>query len=375
MRSIRKLTAEQEDYLKRIYSSFEYGAAYTNPYKLRKIANRENVHVFTKGQIDLFLRKQDSYTIYKQPRERKNGLHPYIASYLRSHLQADLADVNNLSKHNDNIKFLLVVIDVLSRFLYVQPLKDKSHKEILKGFATIISQIEENVQNVFTDRGSEFRSHQLKDFLSQHGVKIYHANTSKKAGMVERSILTLKRMMYGYFQNKQTYRYLDVLQDLVKNYNTSPHRALKFKSPRDVTDKNQHKVWAELYLRQPSKTQSKRRKFSYAVGDKVRVSHSRTLFKRGYSEQFSSEVYIVQRRVRIRAHPAYKLKDYNNEQILGWFYERELTKVDKPENALWLIDKIIKRRTKAGKRELYVSFIGFDKRHNAWVDAASLEDV
>ena len=132
---------------------------------------------------------------------------------------------------------------------------------------------------------------------------------------------------------------------------------------------------AELYLRPTSKTQSKRRKFSYAVGDKVRVSHSRTLFKRGYSKQFSSEVCIVQRRVRIRTHPAYKLKDYNNEQIQCWFYERELTKVDKPENALWLIDKTIKRRTKEGKRELYVSLVGFDKRHNAWVDAASLEDV
>ena len=92
MRSFRKLTAEQEDYLKRIYSSFEYGEAYTNPFKLCKIANRENVHTFTKGQIDLFLRKQGSYTIYKQP-QQKNGLHPYIASYLRSHLQADLANV------------------------------------------------------------------------------------------------------------------------------------------------------------------------------------------------------------------------------------------------------------------------------------------
>ena len=118
-----------------------------------------------------------------------------------------------------------------------------------------------------------------------------------------------------------------------------------------MLDKNQHKVWAELYLRQPSKNRSKRRKFSYAVGDKVRVSHSRTLFKLGYREQFSSEVYIVQSRVRIRTHLTYKLKDYNNEQIIGWFYETELAKVDKPENALWLIDKIIKHRTKAGKRE------------------------
>ena len=107
-------------------------------------------------------------------------MHPYIASYLRSHLQADLADVNNLSNHNNNIKYILVVKDLLSRFLNVQPLKDKSHKEILKGFATIISQIEENFQNVFTDRGTEFRSHQLKDCLSQHGVKIYQANTLKK---------------------------------------------------------------------------------------------------------------------------------------------------------------------------------------------------
>ena len=45
MRSKRKLTAEKEDSLKGIYSSFEYGAAYTNPYKLCKIANREIVHV------------------------------------------------------------------------------------------------------------------------------------------------------------------------------------------------------------------------------------------------------------------------------------------------------------------------------------------
>ena len=70
MRSIRKLTAEQENYLKRIYSSFEYGAVHTNPFKLHKIVNRENIHTFTKGQIDLFLRKQDSYTLYKQPREK-----------------------------------------------------------------------------------------------------------------------------------------------------------------------------------------------------------------------------------------------------------------------------------------------------------------
>ena len=99
------------------------------------------------------------------------------------------------------------------------------------------------------------------------------------------------------------------------------------------------------------------------------------LFKWGYSQQFSSEVYIVNRRVRIWTHPAYKLKDYNNEAIQGWFYERELTKIDKPEDTLWLIDKNVKRRTKAGKRELYISFVGFDKRHNAWVDTALVEHV
>ena len=104
----------------------------------------------------------------------------------------------------------------------------------------------------------------------------------------------------------------------LKNYNTSPHRALKFISPQDVTEKNQHKVWAELYLHPPFKTVVKRCKFNYAMGDKVRVSHSRTLFK---------------------------LKYYTNDVIQGWFYERELTKIDKPEDELWLIDKIIKRRT------------------------------
>lgn len=183
-------------------------------------------------------------------------------------------------------------------------------------------------------------------------------------------------MMYAYIENKQSYRYLDVLQDLVKNYNATPHRALKFKTPLDVHTGNEHLFWYNLYIKPYMKSSIKpRRKFNYKVGDKFRLSHLRSPFKRGYNEQYSAEVYIIKQRSRIRTHPAYEIKDYNEEQIQGWFYEHEMTKVIKTVDNLWLIDKIMKRRTRAGVKQLYVSFVGFDKKHNSWVDATALNDI
>lgn len=44
----------------------------------------------------------------------------------------------------------------------------------------------------------------------------------------------------------------------------------------------------------------------------------------------------------------YKVRDFNEELIEGDFYENDLQKVDKSENSLWLIEKVIKKRVRKG---------------------------
>ena len=39
--------------------------------------------------------------------------------------QIYLVDVNKLSKHNDGFKFIIVVIDILSKYAWLEPLKSK----------------------------------------------------------------------------------------------------------------------------------------------------------------------------------------------------------------------------------------------------------
>ena len=46
-------------------------------------------------------------------------------------------DVQNLSKQNDGIKYLLVLIDIFSKYLRIIVLKDKSAKSVLRGIKEV----------------------------------------------------------------------------------------------------------------------------------------------------------------------------------------------------------------------------------------------
>ena len=89
---------------------------------------------FTTKQIKDWLSKQDSYTLHKPDRRRFQRRKIY-AKCIDDLWQADLADVSSLSKFNDNFKFLLTCIDVLSEYSWVIPLKTKSVKLITDAFS------------------------------------------------------------------------------------------------------------------------------------------------------------------------------------------------------------------------------------------------
>ena len=54
--------------------------------------------------------------------------------------------------------------------------------------------------------------------------------------------------MFRYFTYKQTYEYVNILQDLVYNYNHRPHRSLGGKSPNDVNDLSEATLWKHMYV-------------------------------------------------------------------------------------------------------------------------------
>ena len=151
--------------------------------------------------------------------------------------QADLVDVSRLKKTNDGTTFLLTVIDVFSKRAWCIPLKNKSAVSMVAAFAPLLGN--KPPITLQTDKGSEFLNRALQKLLKEYGVHHFAThNEETKASIVERFNRTLKTRMWRYFTKKQSVRYIDVLQDFVRSYNNTFHRAIGM-APSEVNATNQ----------------------------------------------------------------------------------------------------------------------------------------
>ena len=96
------------------------------------------------------------------------------------------------------------------------------------------------------DEGKEFYNVGVKGLLKDHGVKYISTNSDRKAAIVERFNRTLKTSMWKYFYSKETYKWVDILDELVNNYNQTKHISILMK-PTDVNKSNKGQVWITLY--------------------------------------------------------------------------------------------------------------------------------
>ena len=105
--------------------------------------------------------------------------------------------------------------------------------------------------------------------------------------------------------------YYDVLDDIVNEYNNTKHNTIKMK-PRDV--ENNRRVYIDEHNEKDSR---------FKVGDRVRISKFKNIFAKGYTPNWSKEIFIVNK-INDTVPYTYNIKDLNDEEIVGSFYDREL---------------------------------------------------
>ncbi|KAL6418058.1 hypothetical protein ACFW04_012375 [Cataglyphis niger] len=131
--------------------------------------------------------------------------------------------------------------------------------------------------------------------------------------------------MWKYFTLNGTYKWIEALPRLVKEYNARKHRTIGMK-PVDVTpaitDKLLNTIYSNVKIAAPAK------------------------FKPN-DHQTNPVTYL--------------LKGSRNEPIAGGFYEHELLRVSDPD--VYLVEKVLRRRGD----EVYVKWLGMDETHNSWI--------
>ena len=143
--------------------------------------------------------------------------------------------------------------------------------------------------------------------------------------------------------------YFEKLDDIVDECNNTYHRTIKMK-PVDVKSGN--------YIEYNVNSNDKDPKFQ--VGDNLRISKYKNIFAKGYTPNWSEEVFVI-KEVKNTVPWTYVISDLNGEEIIGTFYEKELQKTNQEE---FRIEKVVKKKGD----KIYAKWKGYDNSFNSWID-------
>lgn len=362
-------------YLESIYFDPKHPGSYAGPDKLYKVVKSEGKYKIGKYRIRKWLQSQESYSLTRDAR-RHFPRNRVVVAGTDSQWDVDLADMSQLAKQNDGYKYLLMAVDVFSRFAWSQPLKSKEGEEVARGLSLIFKQ-GRLPKTIRTDKGREFRNKTVSKYLNNAEIHHFVTQNEPKSNYCERLIKTIKGKLFRFMMKQRSKRYIDVLQDVITSYNNTPHRSLG-QSPSSINKLNEDESRLNQYLlrrhkgRASTKIEKKtvrkrKRRFKYKIGQVVRISHIRGLFDRSYSQKWTGELFKVDTRHKRENIPVYTLEDWSGDRVEGSFYESELQPVTVDENTEYHIEQILKKRTRNKQREVLVHWEHWPKKYDSWI--------
>ena len=213
-----------KQFLEKDYFDLGNPASFAGPQRLYRYLKREgNFDVRYRDVVD-WLKSKDAYSLHRQTRKPKRRSRVVVEG-IDSQWDIDLMDVASLAKKNDGVKFLLVAINVFSKYLFVRPLKTKMVKEVKAALEDIFRKGHKPKKCCF-DQGKEFSNKQVQGLLKDEKIEFYMSQSETKANFAERVIKTLKKMIYRYIAHYDDKKYIDDLEEFVQSYNYSYHTTI-----------------------------------------------------------------------------------------------------------------------------------------------------
>ena len=271
--------------------------------------------------------------------------------------------------YNDGIKYLFTIIDTFSKMGFAIPIKSKKPIEIINGLSSVFKSYGIPLKFQF-DNGGEFTGNLVKSFLKECGVIFYYTrNDDIKCSFAERFNRTIKERLWVYMTQENTYRYIDILQDVIKSYNFTTHSKTGF-APAYVGKAECNIIREKMIVEKGSQIHNNNQLFN--IGDLVRISKKKGIFEHGFEENFTHEIFIIDAISHNGKFYLYRIKDRSDEEIKGLFYEQELSKVIEDQYKGHRIEKIIRTRKRKGKEEYLMRWSGYSSAYDSWEDKNKL---
>ena len=371
----KKISADADRYLRAFYFNPAKRGSFTGITQFYSAIKADGKYDLSKHMIAKWLRSNDVYTTTRKT--TPNFLRPVVVTIaIDETWEIDLADFSQFSSDNDGYKFILMCIDVFSRYLWARPLRTKLADDVVKQLKSILAEGRTPL-TIRSDAGHDVHNEVItRDIMTPFNIKQYVTHNELQANYVERVIKTIKSRLWRYFRHTMKTRWVDVLQDIIKSYNNTVHMSLGMK-PVDVNKNNEkwvrldqtlikHKKDPNYYKKMEPKL-VKPRPFKFKLGIHVRIPETRKVTKREYKEKWSAEVFIITDRFHRQGLNVYTLKDLKDRPVGGTFAEPELQRVDYNPEGVFLIDHVVSTKTINGVLYAEVKWYRWPKTFNSYI--------
>src|SRR5882724_1295186 len=343
--------------IRRAYFDLKSPATYSNIKNVYNEAVQENARVIPED-VEKYLQSEPTYSLHKTARHVFKRLKT-VPTGLNTDWQCDLADVQQIAYHNKRYKYILVCIDVLSRKIYVAPTKSKTSKDMIPAFDIIFSKAGLVPTKLYSDSGFEFQARPMLEYFENLGIqKRVMYSPHLHAGVVERSIRTIKGRLYRYFTQNNTKNWIDVIDKIVETINNSINRTIGV-TPNSVNNRNSMQLLNKVYKQQENFKSPR-----FKIGDYIRIDKDKGVFGKYYLNNFTEELFRIAA-VKHTNPPHYKIEDLEGQDIKGVFYEPEISKTTLAPNQR--IAEILSERKTRTNTSYYVHWIGEPEKNNEWV--------
>ena len=244
----------------------------------------------TKKEVEEWLKRQESYQLnYSKPTKRKTYLPIYSEN--PNAWQLDLTFIPQYKKQNRGNYVLFTAINITSRYGYVSFSTNKKASTILalmKDFVDLV-----HPEKIDGDKGSEYINKEFTDYLRQSHIESnFYKSDSHKLGIINRFHRTLKEKITKWMSASGSVTWINVINDLVLNYNKTSHRGIRGATPLEVFESP---ILQSLLVddKKAQTAQLNDQLRPLHIDDFVRVLKNLKQFENRMTTKYSSEIYQV----------------------------------------------------------------------------------
>ena len=226
--------------------------------------------------------------IYSKPPLRNYPTKKIIYNHIDEIRSIDLADmIDYKTSNNKGFRYIFIIIDNFSKYLWAIPLKNKNSQTITNEFSNILTKSKRSPLKLESDRGAEWYNSVFQNLLKSKNIQHYSRFTDKGPSIAERVIRTIRNFLKKPVFEKGRADWLSELSPVIKKYNNTIHSSIKL-TPVQASKKSNETI---VYINLKDKREAHKPKFN--LGQLVRTADIKKVFSKGDSTNYSYNLYKI----------------------------------------------------------------------------------